>query len=209
MKNYFNANTILIIAIGIFLLCNFYCGKQKDGSVIVSQTSDTAKKFDSAQTTLIKTDIWHHEVSSSSDTQWVIMQTDTVMLRKMFEQYMKVYFYSDTTRDTASQVQAIVQDTVTQNMIRWRKVWLKNLRPVTTITNTTVKEEPARNKVFLGVFGGIDSVGYIAGGQITLMNVNEDLMQINIEPLRKGFTIGLSKKISFRKQAHRIRDAPN
>ncbi len=57
-----------------------------------------------------------------------------------------VYFYSDTTK--ADSVTIVANDTVMNNKIIGRSIWVVNLKPNTKITETTVK--PERWKFYIG-----------------------------------------------------------
>jgi hypothetical protein len=106
--------------------------------------------------------------------------------------YFSKVFYADTiTNDTS--ILAIIKDTITQNMIASREVWLQNLRPQTIVTECP---EIPKDKVRLLLGVGIS--GYKQFGvpfSLILETRQKMAFSLGFDPINKNVNIGYYYRI--------------
>jgi len=133
-------------------------------------------------------------------TKWRSLDIDTTAI---LADYFAKYFYADTIEDSSMVV--VVNDTISQNKIQYRSVLFKNLRPTSTVINTTIVDTcpPARRKIFLGGFVGGNRELFHWGPEVLLETKREAIYGYHYNFVDKTHNLKTLWKLSLRRKGRR------
>jgi hypothetical protein len=189
LKNISNQIILLLILIIIFLKT---CSKQDKPQTKTITTTTIETKWDTVKTSIpIYIPKYHTKIVNKYDTLWKDVDTSYIL-----KDYFSLYVYFDTINKDS--LTLVINDTITQNKIKNRKIDYKILYPTKTITIHT-KEYINNRELYLGLGLGatINEISYINGGLLfktkkkNIYNIGVGLNN-NFQPIING---GIYRKL--------------
>lgn len=144
-----NLTNILLAAVLIWLAIGTYF-LTRDRSVAPVIYSSIS--VDSSRVTHVSNSTTLQAANTSTTPLPIPANVDTAAILRLFHQS---HFYTQSLRDTISDVVVDIQDTVRFNMLTWRNVGIRNLRAtqiITTVFDTC--PPPAKPPLFRAYIGG-------------------------------------------------------
>jgi hypothetical protein len=173
LKNIFKNISNIVICILIILLFIKSCSGNKP-KTITKTTIKTEIKWDTIKTSIpIYVPKYHTKIVNKYDTLWKYIDTSYVL-----KDYFSSYVYFDTINKDS--LTLVINDTITQNKIKNRKIDYKLLYPTKTITIHT-KEYINNRELYLGMGLGATTtnINYINGG-LLLKTKKKNIYNIGI-----------------------------
>ena len=179
MKDFFkDIKTLLIVVLVVIILFMRACsgGDKNNNDVTISTPSTITKievKWDTLKIdSLVYVPRWKTKINIVHDT--IPLNIDTLSILK---DYYAKYFYTDTL-DLDSLGNIVINDTISQNSITFRKIIPKILFPATTITNTIYINKREFYGGF-GIKGRTNQLNYL-GGELLFKTKSNQAYNIGI-----------------------------
>jgi hypothetical protein len=189
-KIFKNISNIVILVLIIILFIKSCSGNKP--KPLTTTTIKTEIKWDTVKTSIpIYIPKYHTKIVNKYDTLWKDVDTSYIL-----KDYFSSYVYFDTINKDS--LTLVINDTITQNKIKNRKIDYKILYPTKTITIHT-KEYINNRELYLGLGLGatINEISYINGGLLfktkkkNIYNIGVGLNN-NFQPIING---GIYRKL--------------
>lgn len=107
--------------------------------------------------------------------------------------FFSQYFYSDTITDDSTFI-AVINDTVTENRIYSRELYVKNIKPTTIVPNLVIEEKPKKNmRLYVGgTIGSTSTNFYAITGNIGLRARNDNYYMASYNFIGQSPNVGIT-----------------